>query len=98
MAYAAAMIFIQRPPTGTELSSDPLYKSLMSYYGFSEESVRPLWWHAAENLKAGHSGLGAVVISGRRSLDWLGLQKALAAVSDTIRAVSGWIDGALIAR
>ena len=68
VAYAAAMIFIERPPTGTELSSDPLYQSLMSYYGFSERLVRPLWWHATENLQAGHSTLGAVVISGRRAL------------------------------
>ena len=98
VAYAAAMIFIERPPTGTELSSDPLYQSLMSYYGFSERLVRPLWWHATENLQAGHSTLGAVVISGRRALDSLALQEALAAVSDTVRAVSGWIDGALSTR
>lgn len=95
IAYAAAMIFIERPPLWTDLHLDPLYTSLMKFYGFSQATVRPLWWHATENLSAGHSALGVVVISHRRTLSLHQVDEAVAAVRDTIHAVSEWQEGIL---
>lgn len=95
VAYAAAMIFIEQPPLSTDVGSDPLYSSLMTHYGFSRSSIRPLWWHATENLVAGHSGLGAVVITNRRIVSRSELDMALQAATDTIHAVSAWHEGVL---
>lgn len=95
VAYAASMIFIEKPPLWTDLHSDPLYTSLMKFYGFSQAAVRPLWWHATENLSAGHSALGVVVISHRRTLSLHQVDEAVAAVRDTIHAVSEWHEGIL---
>lgn len=90
VAYAAAMIFIEKPPTSADLDSDPLYTSLMANYGFTAAAVGPLWWHATENMTAGHSALGAVVITNRGRISRRELDAALGAVHDTIRAVSAW--------
>jgi hypothetical protein len=93
--YAAAMIFVEKPPLWTEVMQDPLFASLTKHYGFSLSSIRPLWWHATENLSAGHSALGAVVISNRRSVSRVELELALQGVSDTIKAVHAWHEGIL---
>jgi pyrroloquinoline quinone (PQQ) biosynthesis protein C len=90
IAYAATMIFIEKPPLWTDVDSDPLYTSLMRCYGFSPAAIRPLWWHATENATAGHSALGAVVISNRETVGRRELATALNAVRDTICAVGAW--------
>jgi hypothetical protein len=95
VAYAAAMIFIEKPPLWTDVDADPLYTSLMRYYGFSLSSIRPLWWHVTENLSAGHSALGSVVISNRQVVSRSELDTALRAVTDTIHAVRDWHEGVL---
>ena len=89
------MIFIEKPPPWTDVKDDPLYASLIRHYGFSPSSVRPLWWHATENLTAGHGALGAVVISNRRVVSHAEVETALRAVSDTVHAVRAWHEGVL---
>lgn len=67
----------------------------MKSYGFNQAALRPLWWHATENLSAGHSAMGAIVISNRRLLSLHEVDEAVAAVRNTIRAVSEWHEGIL---
>ncbi|MCZ4610022.1 hypothetical protein O3S80_40915 [Streptomyces sp. Lzd4kr] len=98
VAYAAAMMFIEQPPLSMNLEEDPLYTSLMEFYGFSLDSIRPLWWHATENLTAGHSALGAVVISNRKSICRRELNIARDAVRDTVHAVGVWHEAILGAK
>jgi len=95
VAYAAAMTYIEQPPQCTTLDEDPLFTALIRFYGFDRAAVRPLWWHATENLTAGHSALGPVVISNRRTVARAELDRALSGVRRTIRAVSAWHEAIL---
>jgi hypothetical protein len=87
--YAAVMTFIERPPLN-DLASDPLFGCLTRHYGFTEAGIRPLWWHATENLTAGHSDLGAAVITRRSVVSEAELTRMLAAVRATVREVARW--------
>lgn len=98
VAYAAVMLFIEKPPQSTDVDEDPLFAGLMQHYGFSRRSIRPLWWHAVENLTAGHSALGAVVITNREQIVQRELDQALSAIGDVVAAVSGWHEKMLAAQ
>ncbi|MCX5042164.1 hypothetical protein OG921_03025 [Aldersonia sp. NBC_00410] len=90
IAYAAVMLFIERPPLCTDMNDDPLFGSLLRSHGFSRRSIQPLWWHAVENLSAGHSGLGAAVILNRGQIPRTELDTAISAVRDVVEATSAW--------
>ncbi len=92
IVYSAAMMLVEKPPDAANAIEDPLYSSLMTYYGFSPGAIRPIWWHQVENAVAGHSDLGAVVLSNRRIVDPADLDAAIAAISDVVDASRRWYD------
>jgi len=87
--YAAVMIFIEKPPLD-DLESDQLFGSLLRHYGFTADGIKPLWWHATENLKAGHSDLGAAVITNRGALGRGEVDGMVSAARTIVREVSKW--------
>lgn len=95
IAYAAAMNYIEKPPTAADADSDPLYSSLQRHYGFTARAIRPLWWHATENQSAGHSDLGSVVISNRHTISIRDHDAAMAAVGDIVQCTRDWHDQVL---
>jgi hypothetical protein len=84
------MLFIEQPPGVLDSGDDPLFSALHLHYGLSPRSLRPLWWHAVENLEAGHSALGAVVITNRESVTEEDATACLSHVSTVIQAVADW--------
>ncbi|KJL23701.1 hypothetical protein [Microbacterium foliorum] len=88
--YAAAMMFVERPPMVWEAQDDPLFGALLRDYGLHDESVRPLWWHTTENLHGGHSALGAVVITNRLALTPELVSDAAHHAERVVEAVAEW--------
>jgi hypothetical protein len=92
VAYAAAMTYVETPPPCENAADHPVYGKLMQHYGYSAASIRPLWWHQRENVTAGHSDLGSVVLTNRRVLDPEVFAEALSVLDDVVCGGIRWMD------
>lgn len=57
-AYSAVLCYIEQSPDAESLSDDPLFSSLVTYYGFPMKSISPLWEHAKANETLRHNSIG----------------------------------------
>ncbi|MGY2314676.1 hypothetical protein ACW9I6_08330 [Pseudomonas sp. SDO5522_S412] len=88
--YAAALVFIERPPMVACIEEDPLYGALLLKYGLERKSVQPLWWHALENRHSGHSSLPAVIISNRLHIAREVVGDACTRATQVVAVVGRW--------
>ena len=63
LAYLGVLMRLELAPVESHYSQSPYHNTLIKHYGLPESAVRPLWWHAMENVAAGHSAMPATLMS-----------------------------------
>ena len=63
LAYLGVVMKVEAAPMESHYSESEYFTTLMTKYGLPEAAVRPLWWHATENVTAGHSFMPATLLS-----------------------------------
>jgi hypothetical protein len=85
-AYASVMMFIEQAPMAPDLSSDPLFGSLVRHYNLPRRAIQPLWEHAVLNRTLGHEVLGQRTLAAELMLNAAQIDDILDCLNEVIRA------------
>lgn len=91
-SHALALMWAEEAPSANSLQDDALFSGFTTHYGVPEVVLRPLWWHATENLRAGHTYMPAALISSLPRIDHSSLSAMRAHLVSVMEASVRWYD------